>query len=271
MNHENIKPIVGKYIIRGKIVLKTGTRIGGLDTGISIGGIENVVIRNPLNGEPYIPGSSLKGKMRCLLERLKRVDLKEYGQGKSMVRRHECDNVECEICRLFGSSPKSEKSEKSEEEGKVNIPARIIVRDAHLTPESKETLEGMETDLPYTEWKMENALDRITCHASPRSFERVPAGAEFELEIIYTADREDHIQEDLNNIVTALELIEDDYIGSSGSRGYGKVSFTIEEFIVKPEGYYKGQVKEFSHKKLEKKDPSGLKEVISSVLSKSKG
>lgn len=265
MNHENIKPIIGKYIFKGKIVLKTGTRIGGLDTGISIGGIENVVIRNPLNGEPYIPGSSLKGKMRCLLERLKRVNLKECGQGKSMVRRHECDNVECEICRLFGSSP------KTEEEGKVNIPARIIVRDAHLTPESKESLEGMETDLPYTEWKMENALDRITCHASPRSFERVPAGAEFELEIIYTADREDHIQADLNNIVTALELIEDDYIGSSGSRGYGKVSFTIEEFIVKSEGYYKGQVKEFSHKKLQKKDLSDLKEVISSVFSKPRG
>ena len=57
-----------KYIsIRAKLVTKTGLRIGGTEEGMSIGGAENPVIRD-YYGKPYIPGSSLKGKMRSLLE-----------------------------------------------------------------------------------------------------------------------------------------------------------------------------------------------------------
>lgn len=87
----------------------------------------------------------------------------------------------------------------------------------------------------------ENALDRVTCKADPRSFERIPAGAEFEFEIIYTAENEKHIKEDLENIATALELLEDDYLGGNGSRGYGKVKFSIEKVIFKSADYYKGE------------------------------
>lgn len=253
MNGET-RPILAKYIVRGKIVLKTGTTIGGPDTGISIGGIDKVLVRNPVTGEPYIPGSSLKGKMRSLLERLKRVQLKPFGSGRSTVRRHECSDPDCEICRLFGSSVK-------EENGKTNIPARIIVRDSHLTPESKEILENMETDLPYAEWKMENALDRITCHAAPRSIERIPAGSQFEFEIVYTAENPGHTEKDLENIVTSLELIEDDYIGASGSRGYGKVVFEIDEVVFKSEKYYTGQGG-IVRKELKEKTLSELRKVL---------
>lgn len=258
MNESSIKPILGKYIISGRIVLLSGTRVGGSDTGISIGGLDNPVIRNPLTGEPYLPGSSLKGKMRALMERLKRKELRSYGSGRNKVRRHECSDTDCEICRLFGSSPK-------EGDEKVNIPSRIIVRDAHLTEESRESLEKMETDTPYTEWKMENALDRITCHASPRSFERVPAGAEFYFEIIYTAEVEDDIEEDLENILTALELIEEDYLGSSGSRGYGKVRFEIDKLIIKSERYYRGEQQNVVHFEISDKSPSSLKKRVSEL------
>lgn len=254
MNETTIRPILGKYIITGKIVLITGTRIGGTDTGISIGGIDNPIIRNPLNGEPYIPGSSLKGKMRSLLERLKKMPLGTFGSGRNAVRRHECTNTRCEICRLFGSSPKTEGE-------KANIPARIIVRDAYLTSESKEALESMETDVPYAEWKMENSLDRITCHASPRSNERVPAGTKFSFEIIYTAEEKEDINIDLKNIITALELIEDDYIGSSGTRGYGKVEFEIDKAIFKSEEYYTGE-KEIISLDIKEKTLSELKQKL---------
>ncbi|HOJ89285.1 MAG TPA: type III-A CRISPR-associated RAMP protein Csm3 [Pseudothermotoga sp.] len=255
MAENGIKPILGKYIITGKIVLKTGTRVGGTDIGISIGGIDNPIIRNPFTGEPYIPGSSLKGKMRSLLERLKKMPLSTFGSGKNAVRRHECTNTNCEICRLFGSSPKTEKDEK------VNIPARIIVRDSHLTEESKEALESMETDVPYGEWKMENSLDRITCHAGPRTNERVPAGAEFSFEIVYTVEKENDVETDLKNIITALELIEDDYIGSSGSRGYGKVEFKIDQIILKSEKYYTDEAKILSHD-CKNKTLSELKKIL---------
>jgi CRISPR-associated protein Csm3 len=220
------RPILGKYIIKGKIILETGLRIGGQELGVNIGGIDNPVIRNPLTGEPYIPGSSVKGKMRSLMERLLNLDI-----SGNKVRRHECEERECKVCRVFGSTSK---------EGN-NIPSRLLVRDAFLTEDSKTKLLSMETDLPYTEWKTENALDRVTCKADPRSFERIPAGAEFEFEIIYTAENEKHIKEDLENIATALELLEDDYLGGNGSRGYGKVKFSIEKVIYKSAGYYKGE------------------------------
>ncbi|HAA82220.1 MAG: CRISPR-associated RAMP protein, Csm3 family [Thermotoga petrophila] len=220
------RPILGKYIIKGKIILETGLRIGGQELGVNIGGIDNPVIRNPLTGEPYIPGSSVKGKMRSLMERLLNLDI-----SGNKVRRHECEERECKVCRVFGSTSK---------EGN-NIPSRLLVRDAFLTEDSKTKLLSMETDLPYTEWKTENALDRVTCKADPRSFERIPAGAEFEFEIIYTAENENHIKEDLENIATALELLEDDYLGGNGSRGYGKVKFSIEKVIYKSAGYYKGE------------------------------
>jgi len=220
------RPILGKYIIKGKIILETGLRIGGQELGVNIGGIDNPVIRNPLTGEPYIPGSSVKGKMRSLMERLLNLDI-----SGNKVRRHECEDKECKVCRVFGSTSK---------EGN-NIPSRLLVRDAFLTEDSKTKLLSMETDLPYTEWKTENALDRVTCKADPRSFERIPAGAEFEFEIIYTAENEKHIKEDLENIATALELLEDDYLGGNGSRGYGKVKFSIEKVIFKSADYYKGE------------------------------
>lgn len=220
------RPILGKYIIKGKIILETGLRIGGQELGVNIGGIDNPIIRNPLTGEPYIPGSSVKGKMRSLMERLLNLDI-----SGNKVKRHECEDRECKVCRVFGSTSKNGN----------NIPSRLLVRDAFLTEDSKTKLLSMETDLPYTEWKTENALDRVTCKADPRSFERVPAGAEFEFEIIYTAENEKHIKEDLENIATALELLEDDYLGGNGSRGYGKVKFSIEKVIYKSAGYYKGE------------------------------
>ncbi|MEJ5230201.1 MAG: type III-A CRISPR-associated RAMP protein Csm3 [Pseudothermotoga sp.] len=255
MNDIQIRPILGKYIIKGKIFLKTGTRVGGSDLGISIGGIDNPIIRNPLNGEPYVPGSSLKGKMRSLLERLYKMPLQAYGTGRNAVKRHECTSKDCKICRLFGSSPRNEGD-------RANIPSRLIVRDAHLTMESKQMLETMETDVPYAEWKSENSLDRVTCHASPRSAERVPAGTEFEFELIYTAEDENHINEDLENIIKALELIEDDYIGSSGSRGYGKVEFKIEQLLFKSEDYYTGKGAQVKEAKVSGKALSQIKEEL---------
>jgi len=248
------KKLIGKYIIKGIITLKTGLRVGGQELGITIGGIDNPVIRNPLTGEPYIPGSSLKGKMRSLMERLLNLDI-----SGNKVKRHECEDSTCRVCRLFGSSSKDGN----------NLPARIIVRDSFLTPESKERLENMETDLPYTEWKTENALDRVTCKADPRNFERVPAGAEFEFEIIYTVENEEDLMEDLKNIATALELVEDDYLGGNGSRGYGKVEFKIKEIVYKDKDYYLGQ----GQPKVEKCDMSveEFKKKVEELVSERKG
>ncbi|MFM6136115.1 MAG: type III-A CRISPR-associated RAMP protein Csm3, partial [Sphaerospermopsis kisseleviana] len=121
-------------------------------------------------------------------------------------------------------------NESGEEYVKVkgrNYPARLIVRDSHLQPQSIKKLEKIDTGLFMTERKFENGLDRITSAATPRQFERVPQGARFNLEMVYSVETENRheVKTDLINIALSLAMLEDDALGGHGSRGYGKVKF----------------------------------------------
>jgi CRISPR-associated protein Csm3 len=232
-------PLYGKIFIEGELEVLTGLHIGGPQGPLEIGGIDLAVIRDPMTQEPYISGSSLRGKMRSLFERRRMRSLSEgqkdnflekiAGTREKPIRIHVCNAVECEVCRLFGSSPP---------EGQ-NIPSPLLVRDLHLTDESKADLEGrISSPLPYVEWKSENVLDRITAHATPRDIERVPRGAKFHMELVYNVADLDNIEEDLRNLVCAMGLLEDDTLGGHGSRGYGKVRFWIDKIEVKRVEYY---------------------------------
>ena len=77
----------------------------------------------------------------------------------------------------------------------------------------------------YTELKTEVAIDRVTSAASPRTLERVPAGAVFgPSEIVFSVfDRNDTSL--FRRVAEGLQLLEDDYLGGSGSRGSGKILF----------------------------------------------
>jgi len=234
MTEENLQ-LLGKIIIKGKICCLTGLRIGGPRVGLEIGGLDNPVIRDPVTGEPYIPGSSLKGKMRSLLEKSLGLKLTPL-PGTENIRIHSCSNKEnakkCPVCRIFGISAEN-----------AAMPTVIIVRDATLTKESKEKLEKAETDLPYTEIKWENILDRITSAATPRQMERVPAGAEFNFEIVYNIYN-DVDKDYLRYVFEAMKLLEDDYLGGSGTRGYGKIVFKDIKVIERTSKYYKGEENE---------------------------
>jgi len=199
------------YKITGQIVALTGLHIGGSSEIMEIGGMDNPVIKNPITNEPYIPGSSLKGKMRMLLE---------WYEGKidKDGKVHECNEINCPICTIFGLS-----SNKKEN----NIgPTRIVVRDANLNKKWIELIN--EQNLIITESKTENNINRITAHATPRPIERVPAGAEFDFEMIYKKfDLENKIDDEKNflYILLAMKLLELDYLGGGGSRGSGKIEF----------------------------------------------
>ncbi|NJE13346.1 type III-A CRISPR-associated RAMP protein Csm3 [Thermococcus sp. LS2] len=232
----------GKIILKGKIKAVTGLHIGAQREVSEIGGVDGPVIKDPITGLPYIPGSSLKGRLRSLLEiavNSKQPKEKQgVGEDKFFNRPihnvwiHVCNNYTqaktCEVCRLFGAS------------GETNFPSRLIVRDAHLSKEWKEKFEKGEI---FTEIKMETAIDRITSAASPRQLERVPAGVEFDFEIIYNIEDEKW-QEDLKNLFSAMKMLEDTYLGGSGSRGYGKVEFKIEEAIFRSRDFYFGREEE---------------------------
>jgi len=154
------------------------------------------------------------------------------------------------------------------------LPSRISVRDCHLTPESREKLGRIDTGLQFTEWKFENALDRVTAASNPRQLERVPAGAEFKFEITYNVETQnnDEVKEDLDNILDTLSILEDDYLGGHGSRGYGRVKFEIETFTGKKISYYSAITTEEKKERsaspeLQDKNVSECKSSIGEVLS----
>jgi len=224
------KNILGKVQISGKIKCLTGLHIGASKENMEIGAIDSPVVRDPITREPYIPGSSLKGKMRALLEKALAADLgivgetnrRNIGTKNNQVWVHVCNDIAeasaCSICRIFGSTGHNGK----------NFPSRLIVRDAYLTRESEKKLSDIDTGLQYTEWKFENAIDRVTSAANPRQLERVPRGAEFDFELIYNVEETENLETDLLNLDLAIELIKLDAIGGHGSRGYGKVEIAID-------------------------------------------
>lgn len=219
--------LIGKVIINGIIETVTGIHIGTSRETLEIGGLDNPVITDPVTKEPYIPGSSLKGKLRSLLERAtgkdKGMDMRNIGTSRFPIYIHVCRDadlaINCPVCRLFGSSGAS-----SEER---NFPARLKFRDCYLPRYCEQELRERKLDFLYTELKWENALDRITAAANPRSVERVPAGTHFAFEIVYDVEDTEYLKEDLQNLTLALKLLEDDYLGGMGSRGYGKVHFML--------------------------------------------
>lgn len=194
----------------------TGLHIGGSQEKVEIGGVDSPVVRDPSTNYPYIPGSSLKGKMRSL---------SEYSTGKvEDGKPHNCADSGCWICRLFGTANKEWKAG----------PARLIVRDAHPNKDTIEMWDTVQTELLYTELKWENYIDRISSAAAPRQLERVIKASTFESELTYSLYQIDNLQ-DVNGIphlIEALRLLEDSALGGSGSRGYGRIRIRISDPLV---------------------------------------
>jgi CRISPR-associated protein Csm3 len=221
----------GYIQVSGEVTCLTGLHIGNPSEVIEIGGLENAIIKHPVSGIPYIPGSSLKGKMRALLEMwLAQVNVK--GNVHSPGDHADLDKAEaCPICRIFGIIGGAETGDKK----KVELgPSRLVVEDARLLRIEANGYE--QTDLTKTEVKWENVINRITGTAEhPRQVERVPAGAVFQFAMNY---RVFDIQDDegrpraiptdetmFDHVLKGLRLLELDTLGGSGSRGYGKITF----------------------------------------------
>jgi len=254
-----LNPLYGKIFLKGVMTCETGLHIGSATGALEIGGIDAAVVKDPLTSEPYVPGSSLKGKMRSLMERKVMQEIAEGGKEDAKkfltrvggneekpIRIHVCTKKDCQICRLFGSTPMDAKGE--------NIPSPLIVSDLSLR--NGDQLKGrLSSPLQYTEWKAENSLDRITAHSNPRDIERVPRGAQFNMEFIYNLANTDFLKQDIENLVCTLHLLQDDYLGGSGSRGYGRINFQISKLTGKKIQYYESdehqmgkQYKEFLSK-----------------------
>lgn len=205
--------------IKAKLVLKTGLHIGAGDSEMHIGGIDNTVIKNPITQSPYIPGSSLKGKIRSLLE-WRSGDVKESPLSlKDLPNATNPNNVK-DILRLFGVTGDSKNDDALLRELGVS---RLAFWDCHLNADWEEKIKG--DNLSLTEAKSENTINRITATAdNPRQTERVPAGAEFDFKLTmrqFEGDSDALVA----LVLKGLRLLELDSLGGSGSRGYGKVEF----------------------------------------------
>ncbi len=220
--------------IKGQIRVITGLHIGASNENIEIAGLDNPIIKDPLPGSnaPYIPGSSLKGKFRSLVEIKEGRFVKE---GRSRGNPCDCGKRECPVCPVFGTSA----ANRPEDVG----PTRVVVRDAHLSiKKNGDSLRSWSErfkngDLPM-EIKYENAINRITGVANPRPLERVPAGIEFDFNIAFKVFEGDP-EEYFTTLLKAMRLLEMDALGGAGSRGCGQIKF-VNIFIddqEKPEDF----------------------------------
>jgi len=234
--------LVGKLILEGEMHCETGLHIGAGKGSLEIGGADNPVVKDS-HGRPYVPGSTLRGRIRALLEQATGAAVpselvyisKRKGQE---VRIHQSDRPDDEICILFGRSPgRMEKVGGGDLESNHATPARLSVFDAPLvadsiTPQMRETLDD-----ELTEVKSENAIDRITSQANPRTLERVPAGARFKVRMVLDIlCPEDAVLPGL--LVQGLRLLEDDTLGGGGSRGSGRVSFADLKLVWRGKDFY---------------------------------
>lgn len=194
-----------KLKIVGDLNLLSGLHIGGSDAFAAIGSVDSPIIKDTLSGLPLIPGSSLKGKLRTLLAKTYNTKVADSP-----------DKDDVRITRLFGATS------GGGNDGRGIIPGRLLFRDMVLA--NRKALDDYGVD-SYTEVKFENTINRKTGVANPRQIERALRGSSFDLEIIYEVTEVAEVLEDIKTLKNGLKLLEIDYLGGNGSRGYGKVSF----------------------------------------------
>jgi len=209
--------------IKGRIVLRSGLHIGAGDAEMQIGGTDNPVIKHPHTMEPFIPGSSLKGKVRSLLELRSGLMVETKGEPLSAGWLAKLDDNRKEDCisilKIFGSSGADE--DKATELG----PTRVSFSDCALSPEWRD--RAKKERLSLTEVKSENSIDRVRGTAqNPRFTERVPSDTTFEFSV-YLKILEPDDEKLLDYLLMGLKMLEMDSLGGSGSRGYGRIRFDL--------------------------------------------
>jgi CRISPR-associated protein Csm3 len=233
---------LGKLILEGEIRCETGLHIGAGKGSLEIGGADNPVVKDAF-GVPYIPGSSLRGRLRSLLEQTSGLAVpselvylsKRKGQE---VRIHQSDRPDDEVCILFGrSAGRMEKVVGEAVETSAATPARLTFYDAPLLVDSISSQMRENLDDELTEVKSENAVDRITSQANPRTLERVPSGAKFAFRVVMDVlcDEDKPL---LGRVAEGMRLLEDDALGGGGSRGNGRVKFGNLKVIWRGKDYY---------------------------------
>src|SRR5947209_867588 len=256
----------GKLILEGEMTCQTGLHVGAGKGSLEIGGSDNPVVKDAF-GRPYVPGSSLRGKIRSLLEQSSGLavpsELVYLSRRKGQeVRIHQSDRPDDEVCLLFGRNPgRMERVQGETLDTSQATPARLSVFDAPLVPESITAQMRENLDDELTEVKSENAIDRITGQANPRTLERVPSGARFRFRMVVDilCDEDKVLPA---RVLEGLRLLEDDALGGGGSRGSGRVRLVNLKLTWRSRAFYSTGAAE--QELLGGADASGLQALVSS-------
>jgi CRISPR-associated protein Csm3 len=266
--HTELK-FLGKLIVEGELICETGLHIGAGKGTLEIGGADNPVVKDAF-GRPYVPGSSLRGRLRSLLEQAlgftaaKELVYVSKRKGQE-VRIHASDQPGDEISLLFGRMPgRVERVEGDSLSQGTITPARLTVYDAALriesiTPQMRESLDD-----ELTEVKSESAIDRLTSQSQARTLERVPAGASFQLRLVLDVLCEED-KELIPVLLQGLSLLEDDSLGGGGSRGSGRVRFGNLKLTWRNAGFYRGGTET---EVASVADTAGLRQAVGEIASK---
>ena len=245
MSQTSDKPYLqAKIVMSGVIRCLTGLHIGGAEAGVDVGGIDKFVIRNPLNDQPYIPGSSIKGKVRSLIEYAVGTEkqLREASDG----RVGQMPDIK-EVRNLFGMAIEDTTKESTTDKINTSKASKVIFRDATMIAPYKENEDGAPSEptalpptarfkngLKYTERKAENVLKRITGGATPRQIERVPADSQFRFSLVLNkdVDSEQGDNQNLQLLKLGFDLLARDGLGGMVSRGYGQIEITWDTIEV---------------------------------------
>lgn len=234
--------LIGKLLFDGELVCDTGLHIGAGKGSLDLGGADNPVVKDAF-GRPYVPGSSIRGRIRSLLEQTlgqaapSELVYLSRRRGQE-VRIHQSDEPGDEVGLLFGRNPgRVERVSGEALEPAAVSPARLTAYDAPLELDSITVQMRENLDDELTEVKSENSIDRLTAQSIARTLERVPAGARFRvrfvLDILCPEDREL-----VAPFVAGLRLLEDDSLGGGGSRGSGRVHFSSWKLYWRNRAYY---------------------------------
>ena len=233
---------IGKLILEGDLHCETGLHIGAGKGTLEIGGADNPVVKDAF-GRPYIPGSSLRRRLRALLEQSSGLavpgELVYLSRRKGQeVRIHQSDRPDDDIGILFGRNPgRMERVQGEALDTTVATPSRLTVYDSALEAESITLAMRDNLDDELTEVKSENAVDRITSQANPRTLERVPAGAKFRIRMVMDILCEED-KPLFARVVEGLRLLEDDALGGGGSRGNGRIRLGNVRLLWRGRGFY---------------------------------
>lgn len=210
----------------GTMTIKSDLHIGAGSDGDKIGGSDNPIIKK-FNGEAFIPGSSLKGAMRCIEEKKAkyRTDDIDPRTRKPLDTGIpcRCGKLNCVSCTMFGAHMNT-----APECGEP----RLIIRDLNINEEYKNNLINCGYNIADTvTCRVSTMIDRRTGTASTgtlRNMEVVSVGTKFDVELLLKVTNKDNENSLVNNLKMLIKQVEAIGIGSKVTSGCGEIQFDID-------------------------------------------